>query len=63
MSFSLMDTSDTLRLSFASLMPRPILVVGCAMVGTELTGTLSTVMEATLLVDFMVDCGELLAGL
>ena len=61
MSFSLMDTSDTLRLSFASLMPRSVLVVGCAMVGTGLTGALPSVMEANIY--FMVDCGELLAGL
>ena len=58
-----MYTSDTLRLSFASLMPRSILVVGCAMVRTGLTGALPSVMEAALLIDFMVDCGELLAGL
>ena len=63
MSFSLMDTSDTLRLSFASLMPRSVLVIGCAMVGTGLAGALPSVMEAALLIDFMVDCGELLAGL
>ena len=56
-----MDTSDTLRLSFASLMPRSVLVVGCAMVGTGLTGALPSVMEANIY--FMVDCGELLAGL
>ena len=62
-SFSLMDTSYALRLSFASLMPWSILVVSCAMVGTGLTSTFPSVMEAVTLVDFMVNCGELLAGL
>ena len=33
------------------------------MVGTGLAGALPSVMEAVLLIDFMVDCGELLAGL
>ena len=59
----LVNTSDALCLSFASLMPWSIVVVGCAVEGVWLPSALSSVMQTVNIVHLMVDCRELLAGL